>query len=67
MKMFYIKGIGGYLCSTEKLVMNQRKDAPASMKATQLQFDTEEEADEALATALKNFGNVPNKLKVIEE
>jgi len=66
-KMFYIKGIGGYLCSTEKLVLNQSKNAPASMNATQLQYNTKEEADEALATALKNFGNVPNKLGVVEE
>lgn len=64
--MFYIKGIGGYLCSTERLKMNQRKNAPAFMNATALEFSTEQEAKDALATAVKNFGNV-NKLEVIEE
>lgn len=66
-KMFYIKGIGGYLCSTERLVMNQRKDAPASMNATALEYTTKAEADESLAKALKNFGDIPNQLKVVEE
>ena len=65
--MFYIKGIGGYLCSTERLVLNQKKNAPASMNATALEYPTRAEANEALATALKNFGNIPNKLHVLEE
>jgi hypothetical protein len=65
--MFYIKGIGGYLCSTDALKMNQRKGAPAFMNATALEYRTKEEADEGLATALANLGNVPNNLKVVEE
>jgi hypothetical protein len=65
--MFYIKGIGGYLCSTDALKMNQRKGAPAFMNATALEYKTKDEAEAALATALKNLGNVPNKLKVVEE
>jgi hypothetical protein len=65
--MFYIKGIGGYLCSTDALKMNQRKGAPAFMNATALEYSTKEEADEGLATALANLGNVPNNLKVVEE
>jgi hypothetical protein len=66
-KIFYIKGIGGYLCSTERLVMNQKKNAPAAMNATALEFATKEEAEAALATALKKFGSIPNQLKVVEE
>jgi hypothetical protein len=65
--MFHIKGIGGYLCSTERLVMNQKKTAPAHMNATALAYSTREEADKALAIALSNFGNIPNQLKVVEE
>jgi hypothetical protein len=65
--MFYIKGIGGYLCSTDVLKMNQRKGAPAFMNATALEYSTKEEADEALVTALANLGNVPNNLAVVEE
>jgi 7-keto-8-aminopelargonate synthetase-like enzyme len=65
--MFYIKGVGGYLCSTEALKMNQRKGAPAFMNATALEYSTKEEADKALATALAHLGNVPNKLEVVEE
>ena len=65
--MFYISGIGGYLCSTEKLVMCQKKGAPAFMNATNLEYNTREEADKALATALTNFGNNYNKFEVIEE
>jgi hypothetical protein len=66
-KMFYIKGIGGYLCSTERLVMNQKKNAPPAMDATALEYATKAEAEEALAQALKTFGNIPNQLKVVEE
>jgi hypothetical protein len=65
--MFCIKGIGGYLCSTEKLIMCQKKGAPASMEATALEYSTKEAAEKALATALANFGNIPHNLGVIEE
>ena len=65
--MYYIKGIGGYLCSVDQLKMNQRKGAPAFMNATALEFSTREEAEKALDTALKNFGNIPNRLTGVEE
>jgi hypothetical protein len=65
--MFYIKGIGGYLCSTDALKMNQKKGAPAFMSATALEYATKEEAAEALTMALKNLGNIPGKLEVVEE
>jgi hypothetical protein len=65
--MFYIKGIGGFLCSTDALKMNQKKSAPAFMNATALEYSTREEAEKALATALTNFGNNYNKFEVIEE
>jgi hypothetical protein len=61
--MFYIKGTGGYLCSTDRLVMNQEK----SINANALKYATKAEAEAALARALKNFGNIPNQLKVVEE
>jgi hypothetical protein len=41
--------------------------APAFMNATALEYTTKEEADEALAAALANLGNVSNKLEVVEE
>ena len=65
--MLYIKGIGGYLCSTTELKLNQRKGAPAFMNATALEYSTREDAEKELATALANFGNIPNQLKVVEE
>jgi hypothetical protein len=47
--------------------MNQKKNAPAAMDATSLEYATKAEAEEALANALKIFGNIPNQLKVVEE
>jgi hypothetical protein len=37
------------------------------MNATALEYTTKAEADESLAKALKNFGDIPNQLKVVEE
>jgi hypothetical protein len=66
--MWVIKGIGGYLCSTDRLVVNQKRSAPASMDATALEFDTKSDAEDALTKALATFGNTPDhKFKVVEE
>jgi len=49
-------------------VVNQKRNAPASMDATALEFDTKSDAEDALTKALATFGNTPDhKFKVVEE
>jgi hypothetical protein len=65
--MFYIKGIGGYLCSTDQLKLCGSKGAPKALNADALEFSTKEFAEIALADFLKKVGNVPNRFEVVEE